>query len=523
MNNGPTVPSSRRRVLVLLDTAVAAALSDRITALERQGAIIRVVNYRQLMAEVEALRHVVREHQIDFVLFSRNDQVYDKVSIGPLIRALRVGYSSFSGIDAAQVIAQTQVCLDDYLTRGSELALTEQTHSSRAGHGQAGTFSLIFDLEQLGGARFGLPRILNLLDQYGVTATFFTTNFIQEVYRNTIDALAHRGHEVGLHGQYHEYLSGRPLNQQSAMIRQMKCGFQPAGSISGANFIGRMDAATFDAMVANDLAYFVAFMEHRYSPFAYRKMTLHPLLVWSPHGTIWMVPISLETNNRPWFAVKNMIDSALIAGRVEGWSHISILLHPFRDGALHHIGDLDRLLAYMQDTLGYRGITVGDSVKQLPHYQPNSFIYYGLDREGDKRSHEHFWHRWWHHTPRYQQRVGYLYQTLARSGRQPALCLRPPTEAPVYAIYPHLPEEATQLQVIADDPLLLRQSGQPALFAPVGSEEPSVYAFMPSSYRNDLTTAARALRPQFRQDYAGLFPEAALRLMYRLIPDRHIF
>jgi hypothetical protein len=164
---------------------------------------------------------------------------------------------------------------------------------------------------------------------------------------------------VGLHGLYHEYLAGHTLDQQIAVIGQMKSRFGPSVAVSGANFLGRTDQDTVDAMIANGLRYFVAFMEHRYGPFAYRKMPLRPFLNWSPRGTVWMVPISVETYNKPWTAIRNMIDSARVAGRAQGWPHINILLHPFRDGSLRHIGDLAKIIKYLQDRLGYRATSLG--------------------------------------------------------------------------------------------------------------------------------------------------------------------
>src|SRR5204862_434670 len=105
----------------------------------------------------------------------------------------RVGYSSFSAIDTTQALAQTKRCLEDYLCgRSKLLSVVSDGHEDaprgadlggrkperQPSKGQAGTCSLLFDLEQLGGARFGLPRILKLLDRFGARATSFTTNFI---------------------------------------------------------------------------------------------------------------------------------------------------------------------------------------------------------------------------------------------------------------------------------------------------------------------------------------------------------
>jgi Polysaccharide deacetylase len=511
------------RTLVLLDDTTVAALPESVAALERAGAHIKVVNYRGLMSEVEQLRRFVSERQIEFVLFSRNDQIHDKVSIGPMIRALRIGYSSFSGIDSSDALEQTRTCLDDFLKGVSKLDCSQRPRAVHAATRQAGTFSLIFDLEQLGGARYGLPRILDLLDEYGAIATFFVTNFIPAVYTNVLDLLVSRGHEVGLHGLYHEYLSGRPLHRQIAMIRRMKSDLGTAVSISGANFLGRMDANTIKALIKNDLNYFVVFMEHRYSPLAYRKMPVRPLLVWSQSGMIWMVPVSVETNNRPWFSVKNTVDSVIIANRTDHWHHVNILLHPFRDGSLRHIGDLKRLLNYMRGTLAYEGVPVCDAVRQLPQYEPSSLIYSGLDDAPSKTINQRFWHSWWHNTPRYQRRIYNLYQALARNERRPALCLDAAVEGEVFAVYPHLPEESGQLKYVHQDPLLMTSNASTISLVGRNGHGSSVCAFVPTGYQMDFKSAVHTLRPRFQQDYTGLLPELALRAGYRLSAGRHIF
>ncbi len=270
-----------RRTLALVDDLVRERLPERIEALRATGAWVEFVDYRRLGEHLERLRAVVREQGIDFVFFARNDQVFDKVSIGPLIRALGVGYSSFSGIDTPG-IPRADARMFGRLLVGQRHPGPGPRRSRQRERGAAspgtvpGTFSLIFDLEQLGGARFGLPRILDVLDRHGATATFFTTNFMTEVYRDIADLITRRGHEIGLHGLYHEYLAGRPLGAQSAMIGRMKGGFGPGVPIAGANFIGRMDTATIGAMAENELEYWVQFMEHSYRPFGYRKMPLAP-------------------------------------------------------------------------------------------------------------------------------------------------------------------------------------------------------------------------------------------------------
>ncbi len=50
----------------------------------------------------------------------------------------------------------------------------------------------------------GLPRILRLLEDEGLRATFFTTAYTAEIHPEIIQYIAAQGHEIGYHGYMHE-------------------------------------------------------------------------------------------------------------------------------------------------------------------------------------------------------------------------------------------------------------------------------------------------------------------------------
>lgn len=521
-DRAPVVPL-RRPALALVDPATLAALPEQIAAMERAGILVKPIDYGRLMNYADELRQIIRERGIDFVLFSRNDQVHERVAIGPLIRSLRVGYSSFSAIDSAHAREQARVCLDDLLNGPCELTLPDLVPSAGVTRGDAGTFSLIFDVEQLGGARFGLPRVLALLDEYGARATFFVTGFIHDVYPNALASLTRRGHEIGWHGAYHEYLSGRPPDEQIHMLRTLRRDFRNAEPVSGANFIGRMDANTVRAMVAVDLEYFVELQEHRYRPFAYAGMSPGARLLWTPQGTIWSVPINVETNNRPWPIVQGMIDAAIRAGQNEGWHHLNVLLHPFRDGSLRHIGALRKMLEYLQRVHRYRPAPVAEIIRPLPRHEPSRLIYYGLQGASPPLAPRGCWRRWWLDASRYQQRVGRLYRRIERDGQRPGLCIDVSAERITYAVYPHVPPGACPVTAITDDPLLPAGVGIAAAPGLPGGHDSGVNAFLPRTRASDVATALRTSMPRSLHDVTAFIPEATLRLAYHLTPGRHVF
>jgi peptidoglycan/xylan/chitin deacetylase (PgdA/CDA1 family) len=57
------------------------------------------------------------------------------------------------------------------------------------------------------GARAGVPRILKVLDQHAVPATFFMPAVSAMLYPDEARAVTQAGHEIGLHSWIHEYNS----------------------------------------------------------------------------------------------------------------------------------------------------------------------------------------------------------------------------------------------------------------------------------------------------------------------------
>jgi len=331
-----------------------------------------ITDYNKLHKKVGEMRELATNNDIDFVLFSRNDQVLNRTSIGPLIRKLRMGHSSFSGIDKKDTMEQMRECFEAFIECKKRLNFkTSQRERNVSGiNYKGGTFSLIFDEEQLGGVKYGLPRIFDVLNKHGVSATFFVTNLMKKVFSNIVKEIRSQGHEVGLHGMWHEYLSDLNKEEQIRSIRDMVQDF--GGEVWGANFIGRMNTDTIQALGENELEYFVHPAINRYQFTSYLKLTTAPSLITFSPKNIWMLPISVETYGLPWFSIKNMIDSAIMQSKKCGFSHISILCHPFRDGNLANIETTKKLLYHLAKK-GLTPITLKELVKspQLGKDFPN--------------------------------------------------------------------------------------------------------------------------------------------------------
>jgi hypothetical protein len=87
--------------------------------------------------------------------------------------------------------------------------------------------------------REALPRILSLLDELGVRATFFAEGVNTQIYPDALASIAERGHEIAYHGWCHELWGALGAGEERALFeRGVKAmrdqaielrGFRPPG------------------------------------------------------------------------------------------------------------------------------------------------------------------------------------------------------------------------------------------------------------------------------------------------------
>lgn len=71
----------------------------------------------------------------------------------------------------------------------------DPTNAKRPGTLSQGTY----------GAKVGVPKILEVLRDAGVKATFFVPGWTAEKHTGRVEAIVRDGHEVGHHGYLHEW------------------------------------------------------------------------------------------------------------------------------------------------------------------------------------------------------------------------------------------------------------------------------------------------------------------------------
>jgi len=75
--------------------------------------------------------------------------------------------------------------------------LREQTKTATIGHLEQRSF----------GPRVGIWRLLDMLQRFAIKASFFVPGVVAENHPELLPAFVERGHEVGLHGFFHEIVS----------------------------------------------------------------------------------------------------------------------------------------------------------------------------------------------------------------------------------------------------------------------------------------------------------------------------
>ncbi len=70
------------------------------------------------------------------------------------------------------------------------------------------------------GPKQGVPRILKMLDTWGVKATFFIPGMIAERYPAVVEEISRRGHEIGFHGYAHEEFTTTTYEEEDATMHR---------------------------------------------------------------------------------------------------------------------------------------------------------------------------------------------------------------------------------------------------------------------------------------------------------------
>jgi peptidoglycan/xylan/chitin deacetylase (PgdA/CDA1 family) len=234
----------------------------------------------------------------------------------------------------------------------------------------------------------GVERILKLLAQRGIRATFFVTGHTAETYPESLRAIVAAGHEVGHHGYLHENpcaLESREREEQ-VLLR----GLEALDKVAGVRPVGYRSPAwdnspyTIELLLAHGFRYESSLMGKDFEPHWCRLgdviQTDGPYLFGEPLDLVEM-PVSWILDDWPHFEYLSLggrISPGLSApSKVEEvWRGefdfmyrdvpggvYTLTMHPQVIGRGHRLLMLERLVDYFADHEGVRFTTLGEAAE----------------------------------------------------------------------------------------------------------------------------------------------------------------
>jgi peptidoglycan/xylan/chitin deacetylase (PgdA/CDA1 family) len=194
-----------------------------------------------------------------------------------------------------------------------------------------------------------LPRILDMLDELGLRATFFVEGLNAELYPDALLEIANRGHEVGYHGWRHERWADLSPTDEARLlqrgVREMhKLGLRVRGFRPPA---GRLTPSS--PKLLEDLAFAHCSPAGRgvgvsgslvVLPFEWRLIDAYHYL--PRFGALRKTAIGSGEPSTP-LRFRETLGSA-VESTVRDGGHLSLLFHPFLEEQEDRFGVMHRIL-----------------------------------------------------------------------------------------------------------------------------------------------------------------------------------
>ena len=166
------------------------------------------------------------------------------------------------------------------------------------------------------GARVGVPRVLALLDEFAIKATFFVPGHTVDSFPAEVESILKAGHEVAHHSYAHVDPSEQPAaDERKDMERAWKTleriGVKPLGFRSPS---GDYSAATLGLIEEFGFVYDSSLMAddfHAYHPRIGDRVSQQEPLVKGRESHVWEIPMCFEFDD---------------------WAHFQFNFNPYRNG-----------------------------------------------------------------------------------------------------------------------------------------------------------------------------------------------
>jgi len=140
----------------------------------------------------------------------------------------------------------------------------------------------------------GVPRLLDLFDRLGVTATFFSPGHSIETFPKEHERIVAAGHELGMHGYSHENpIAMTPEQEQIILDRCIRlitdvAGKPPTGYVAP---WWEFSPVTNELLLKRGIKYDHSLMHRDFVPYYVRVGDSWTKIDYSAHPDTWMTPL----------------------------------------------------------------------------------------------------------------------------------------------------------------------------------------------------------------------------------------
>ncbi len=211
------------------------------------------------------------------------------------------------------------------------------------------------------GPRQGVPRILRLLKEFALKATFYVPGWTAEQYPGLLESIVADNHEVGAHGYLHEQLDKISFEQETEIIDrsieiiQQQVGQRPVGYRSPS---WQLSSGTPDLLVSRDFLYDSSLMgyDHPYSLHTKGRLLTEIPVQWLLDDAPQFRYVAMGTQSNAIAETERVFQLWMdeFDGLYElGGGVLVLTMHPWITGRASRIMMLDRMIEYMR---GHSGV-----------------------------------------------------------------------------------------------------------------------------------------------------------------------
>lgn len=226
------------------------------------------------------------------------------------------------------------------------------------------------------GAEVAVPRILDLLDDYGIKSTFCVPGHTADTHPDTVKEIIKRGHEICHHSYDHLDPSEQNYDEE---IREIEKGFEALDKV-GAKPVGYRSPGwdfsenTLSILEKYGFKYDSSLMGNDFHPYMIRPCTVNmergnsfgePSKIMElpvswylddfPHSEFVMTRTGMKAPSQYYEIWKNHFDYGI--SHIKG-GMMALTMHPQVTGRAHNIIVLERFIAYMAEN-GAEFLTLG--------------------------------------------------------------------------------------------------------------------------------------------------------------------